>query len=265
MRLRSIAIAALAALASGCAATRPLPAPDFAAPAAPAAPDAAAGPGARAPDAGVDGGADAAAEPVVTSAVAPEDAAHPEGAPEAPRDPALERLRDEVLEAARARLGARTRLDCSGYVLAALRAAGLTPRLGPARSRSEALYRASRPVERPRPGDLVFFHDTYDRDRNGHGGDRFTHVGLVEAVDGDAVTILHRGGRVVRIRMDLARPSDPTANDPVRIARRRDARGTRYLAGELFAAYGELLDARVTQMLQGGRAAVPRARHPAAR
>ena len=150
-------------------------------------------------------------------------------------------------------------------MLAALRAAGLTPRLGPARSRSEALYRASRPVERPRPGDLVFFHDTYDRDRNGRGGDRFTHVGLVEAVDGDAVAILHRGGRVERIRMDLARPSDPAANDPVRVARRRDARGTRYLAGELFAAYGELLGGDVTQMLQGGRAPAVRARHPATR
>ncbi|MFY3743148.1 NlpC/P60 family protein [Anaeromyxobacter sp. Red801] len=261
MRLRALAIAGLAALASGCAATRPVPAPDLA---APAAPDAAAAPGARAPEASMDGGADATVAPVVTSAPAPEGAADAEVA-DAPRDPALERLREQVLDAARARVGARTRLDCSGYVLAALRAAGLTPRLAPARSRSESLYRASRPVERPRPGDLVFFHDTYDRDRNGRAGDRFTHVGLVEAVDGDAVTILHRGGRVERIRMDLSRPSDPAANDPVRMARRRDARGTRYLAGELFAAYGELLGGDVTQMLQGGRASVVRARHPATR
>ncbi|ABC83764.1 NlpC/P60 family protein [Anaeromyxobacter dehalogenans] len=262
MRLRALAIAGLAALASGCAATRPLPAPDLAAP--PVAGGAGA-PGARAPEAAVDGGEDAAVAPVVTSATAPERGAGAEATRDVPRDPALERLRDEVLEAARARVGARTRLDCSGYVLAALRAAGLTPRLGPARSRSEALYRASRPVERPRPGDLVFFHDTYDRDRNGRAGDRFTHVGLVEAVEGDAVTILHRGGRVERIRMDLTRPSDPEANDPVRVARRRDARGTRYLAGELFAAYGELLAGDVTQMLQGGRAPAVRARHPAAR
>lgn len=265
--MRRLALGALVALASACAATRPQPpgpgalldgaAPEAAAVEAPA--------GSPAPEAAglqvelTGPAADAGAAPGLDGSPAP---AGGEALAEVP--PQLE-LRLRVLDAARDRLGARTRLDCSGYVLASLRAAGLVPRLGPARSRSEALYRASREIARPRPGDLVFFHDTYDRDRNGRAGDRFTHVGLVEAVDGDAVTILHRAGRVERIRMDLSRPSDPAANDPVRVARRRDARGTRYLAGELFAAYGELLGEDVTQMLQGGRAPVVRARHPATR
>ena len=145
------------------------------------------------------------------------------GPPDGPGDPGGDdeaALRARVLAAARRLLGTRPRLDCSGYVISAFAAAGVTVALAPARSRSESLYRASRPVTRPRPGDLVFFHDTHDRDRNGRRGDRFTHVALVEAVDGSALTLLHRGGRrVERLRMDLSRPSDPAANDPVRVRR----------------------------------------------
>src|SRR5579871_3956517 len=38
--------------------------------------------------------------------------------------------------------------------------------------------------DKPAAGDLVFFHNTYDRSRNGHMNDALTHVGLVEKVDG---------------------------------------------------------------------------------
>jgi len=142
---------------------------------------------------------------------------------------------------ARRHLGERWREDCSGFVLSALRDAGVRPRLGPGRSRSESLRRASRPVEIPRPGDLAFFHHTYDRNRDGRANDPYTHVALVEAVDGERVTLLHRGSRgIERVRMDLRRPSDPAANDPVRARRRRDPRGLRVLSGELFAGYGAL-------------------------
>ena len=36
----------------------------------------------------------------------------------------------------------------------------------------------------------------------------------------------------------LAHPDDPETNDPVRVRTRRDPPGTRYLTGELFAAFG---------------------------
>ncbi|HEX9050057.1 MAG TPA: CHAP domain-containing protein [Anaeromyxobacter sp.] len=151
--------------------------------------------------------------------------------PEAPRDRAV--------AAARRALGHPFRGDCSAFVISAWRSAGIAPPLGGGRSRSEALHRGAAHVEQPRPGDLAFFHHTYDRNRNGRADDRFTHVALVEAVDGERVTLLHRGARgVERIRMDLAHPSDPDRNDPVRRLRRRDAPGTRVLAGQLFAGYG---------------------------
>ncbi|HET8540771.1 MAG TPA: CHAP domain-containing protein [Anaeromyxobacter sp.] len=150
-----------------------------------------------------------------------------------------EGLRGRAVANARRHLGQRFPGDCSGFVIAAWRSAGVAPLLGAGRSRSESLQRGSRRVARPRPGDLAFFHHTYDRNRDGRANDRFTHVALVEAVDGDRVTLLHRGAaRVERIRMDLVRPSDPAVNDPVRKLGRRDAPGTRSLAGELFAGFG---------------------------
>lgn len=149
--------------------------------------------------------------------------------------------RQRALAFAHRKLGRRFASDCSGFVLAAFREAGIRPTLRRGRSRSESLHRASRAVTQPRPGDLAFFHHTYDRNRDGRVNDPFSHVALVETVDGDAVTLLHRGARgIERVRMNLRRPSDPAANDPVRWRRKRDPRRLRVLSGELFAGYGAL-------------------------
>ena len=151
-------------------------------------------------------------------------------------------IRSQIVSAARRQLGRPFRGDCSGFVLALLHGAGVDLALRPGRSRSESLFRASRRVRAPRPGDLAFFHDTYDRNRDGHPNDPYTHVALVEAVRGEAVVLLHRGHRgVERVRMDLARPSDPAGNDPVRRPRAGDPPATRVLAGELFAGFGTVL------------------------
>jgi hypothetical protein len=152
-----------------------------------------------------------------------------------------EAARARIVSAARRQLGQRFRGDCSGFVLALLRQAGVEVALAPARSRSESLFLASRRVEAPRPGDLAFFHDTYDRNRDGRANDPYTHVALVEAVEGGAVLLVHRSSRgIERVRMDLARPSDRALNDPVRHVR-GDGRAARRLAGELFAGYGAVL------------------------
>lgn len=255
-RCASPLLAAVAVLlATGCAAQRARsPAPESPPPVAPsgAVPDA--GPGAAAGDVAAD--APAAAEdpgPAEPEALAPE-------------DPARAALRARVVEAAGELVGKRFRGDCSGFVLHAFRKAGVRVQLGPGVSRSESLQRASLPVESPRPGDLAFFHDSYDRNRDRRLGDRFTHVALVERVEGTTVFLLHRvSRRVERSRMDLSRPADPDANDRLRVRRRGDPRGTRYLTGELFAAFGALLEGEFTQMLQAGRAVETGERHPAPR
>jgi hypothetical protein len=154
-------------------------------------------------------------------------------------EPAHLRLRDRIVSAARELLGRPFRGDCSGFVLSLFRKAGIRPELPPARSRSESLFKGGEQVETPKPGDLAFFHDTYDRNHDGRLNDRWTHVALVEKVEGELVWLLHRGIHgVERFRMDLARPSDATANDRLRIPKKNEPPGTPHLSGELFTGFG---------------------------
>jgi hypothetical protein len=107
--------------------------------------------------------------------------------------------------------------DCSGLVLGVYASVGV-PLTGSARpgdngvtavwrwtSARGRLFRTGRPD----PGDLVFFHDTYDRDHDGKLDDGLTHIALVESVDADGtVSIIPRVSRgVMRYRMNLDRPT----------------------------------------------------------
>ena len=147
--------------------------------------------------------------------------------------------------------------DCSGFVLAVLAQAGydLRSRLGTSGTASAAaiyeLLSREGKVHRhkvPLPGDLVFFDNTYDRNRDGRANDPLTHVGIVERVDADGTfTFIHRVARgTLRYRMNLFHPHlrrDPKSgrvlNHALRFAERgRPAR----LAGELFHAFATVND-----------------------
>jgi cell wall-associated NlpC family hydrolase len=152
--------------------------------------------------------------------------------------------RQRLVAAARRHLGQAWRGDCSNFVEWVHAEAGLPLRPLPARSASEGLWRVTRPVERPRPGDLAFFHDTFDRDGDGRRGDRFTHVALVEAVDGPRVMLVHRSSRgIQRLSMNLSRRHDPAENGYLRKRRAGDSPGQRFLSGELFTAYATAIPA----------------------
>jgi len=155
--------------------------------------------------------------------------------------------------------GERFAADCTGFVQAVYAAEGVPLRrlmqiAAPAERSGVAA--ALRAVERyglvfggggewPAPGDLVFWHDTWDRNGNGDADDRFTHLGLVEYVVDGTVVFLHRGSRGVArgaMRLDLpdARAADGVlVNTPIR-ARSARPTGAPVLAGELFAAYGRI-------------------------
>ncbi len=151
--------------------------------------------------------------------------------------------------------------DCAGYVEAVYAAEGIPLR---------RILRAAAPKEssavvmaweasarygerwrdrgrRPEPGDLVFFDQTWDRDRDGKRDDPLTHVGLVEWVNTDGtVTFLHRGGSgVVRAVMNLDRPDKARdqAGRPLNSQIRSKVRPgdqTPVLAGQLFAGFGRI-------------------------
>jgi hypothetical protein len=148
--------------------------------------------------------------------------------------------------------------DCSGFVAAVYAAEGvslrgLMQRAAPAeRGGVRAAWLAAKAhgkvfgaATSPSPGDLVFWNDTYDRNRNGRADDRLTHLGIVEYVEDGTVYFLHRGGNgVARGVMTLSRPREATAADGRRLnsAIRAKTHPVKKagLAGMLFAGFGRV-------------------------
>lgn len=101
----------------------------------------------------------------------------------------------------------------------------------------------------PSPGDLVFFSNTWDRNRDRKLNDKLTHIGIVESVDPDeTVTVIHHlGGRFRRDVMNLRHPHTvrnargKKLNSYLRRKRRADPKGTPYLAAGLFDGFGSLI------------------------
>jgi hypothetical protein len=163
--------------------------------------------------------------------------------------------------------------DCSGFVLSVYEAEGLPLRKLMARvapretSGVAAAYRVMEAYgvvfggggEWPHPGDLVFFRNTFDRNRDGALDNPLTHMGLVERVENGTVTFLHRGGKAVRRGVltleepGLAKdPDGRSLNSPLRDKQPRIS-GAPALAGQLFMAYGRIDPARLPRDLASPR------------
>ncbi len=120
--------------------------------------------------------------------------------------------------------------DCTGFVRTIYEQEGVQLEVLPPRdgengvSYLHRVAKARRALrQKPHPGDLVFFRNTYRRG--------FSHVGIVDSVRGSQVTFVHRAGRgIVRSRLDLRRPHARKHNDVLRKA-------PRALTGELFAGF----------------------------
>jgi hypothetical protein len=97
-----------------------------------------------------------------------------------------------------------------------------------------------------RPGDLVFFDNTWDYNGDGLVNDLLTHVGIVERQEGDGTIIFisRVAGAIERYRMNLALPhvhrttEGRVLNDYIRRKDFGDPGNTAYLAGQLFASFG---------------------------
>jgi hypothetical protein len=107
---------------------------------------------------------------------------------------------------------------------------------------------------RPLAGDLVFFKETYDQNRDGQTNDGLTHIGIVEDVEADGtVLVIHRVARgVVRYRMNLSSPTQQRTAGGKRLNDwlRTEAPGSKpRLTAELFAGFATLLpvEARIAK------------------
>jgi len=103
----------------------------------------------------------------------------------------------------------------------------------------------------PAVGDLAFFDNTYDRNRDGRLNDDLTHVGIVIAVDSDGtITLAHGGTSSGRseLKMNLRFPNDhrgpdgAVRNDYLRRRRSSDSSRTPHLAGEMWRGFATLPD-----------------------
>jgi cell wall-associated NlpC family hydrolase len=170
--------------------------------------------------------------------------------------------RDKTVRAARAQVGKEMvdghgkqfPDDCSGLVRAVFDRIGvdLMSVARPEDNAVTAIYRFAQRYGRiysggrPVAGDLVFFRDTYDLNRDGRENDGLTHVAVVDDVDDDGtVVVIHRvHGGVRRYRMNLSfanqskSPEGRLVNDWLRLAGRI---GKAQLTSELFAAYATVL------------------------
>lgn len=150
-------------------------------------------------------------------------------------------------------LGSGFRNDCSGFIHGVFVMSGYRIQyrhVRKDRSLSESLYLTL--LDKglvysegyPNIGDVAFYGNTVSSGRNAEG---ITHVALVERVadDGTVHLIHYASGRVSRLRMNLRHPRE-RADENGRIIndyiRRSESGSPRrdYLAGNLFAAYGDL-------------------------
>jgi hypothetical protein len=179
------------------------------------------------------------------------------------RPPPPTARREQVLSSARGLVGQRKvqlagrtwPADCTGFVEAVYAQAGVSfsGTALPGDNGVTALYRYARAHGRlftrgrPQPGDLVFFRETYDQNRDGQRNDGLTHVGLVDSVEKDGtVTVIHRVKRgVVRYRMNLAQPHlrrHPRTGEVLNDMLRGPGPGRApQLTGQLFASFATVL------------------------
>jgi hypothetical protein len=135
---------------------------------------------------------------------------------------------------------------CNGLVLDILADVGITMK-----GRVDTLWETSRSKgwthhhKDPKPGDMVFWHRTYDRNRNGRVDDRFTHIGVVISVDkSHTIHMVHRSSRGIRaVRMNLHHP-DTYKNEGVIYNDYLAANGygpkDKRLSGQLFAGFATI-------------------------
>ena len=141
--------------------------------------------------------------------------------------------------------GESIRYDCSGFVLATFALADVKM-TGNTRSMFESAHRRSLLVSTPSLGDLVFFDNTYDRNKNKRLDDDLTHIAIVVMVESDGtIQMVHLGGSgITDLTMNLKHPTKHTSpngklwNSYLRINQKGET--SPRLTGQLFKAFATI-------------------------
>ncbi len=167
--------------------------------------------------------------------------------------------------------GRRFNTDCTGTVLAIYWFAGIDLSTPLADYRGNGVTRLYRFLEeeralyktrRPKPGDIIFWDNTYDRNDDGRVNDYLTHTGMVVEVEKDGtVHYVHHNYRkgVVFARMNLYRPGvhietidgrQQLINSPMRM--RGSPNYDKWLASQLTRSFGRAWEAVDSSAFLGG-------------
>ncbi|HBE02216.1 MAG: hypothetical protein A2096_03385 [Spirochaetes bacterium GWF1_41_5] len=145
--------------------------------------------------------------------------------------------------------------DCSGLVLAAYYSAGYDllaisgkKKLSPDMAKNiYMLFPEAKNTNRtlkPSAGDLIFFNNTYDKNRNGKWDDFLTHVAIIVKTDPDGtISFIHVTGKgIVKEYINLSFPQQMTRqgkiiNSYLRVRPTSDPVRIKYLAANFFYCF----------------------------
>jgi hypothetical protein len=98
--------------------------------------------------------------------------------------------------------------------------------------------------KKAKPGDIIFWDNTYDKNRNGKSDDKLTHVAIITDVNLETgvISYIHHNtyfNRIMEERMNMKRPAESKDNSILRWPSRNDPQQERY-AAQLLHAIGSL-------------------------
>jgi hypothetical protein len=172
-----------------------------------------------------------------------------------PTPPAASGLREEVLAAAKRVVGIKKDFDGASFVAHVLKVNGIEAPVEYGDTYIRDLYKHLKASgltydgQAPLPGDLVFFHNSADRNGDGRNNDWYSLCGVVDSVEEDGTVrfVAVVRDEVQELVMNLGRPevrrderTSAYLNSFLRTKSMSDAEYTQYLAGELYAGFASV-------------------------
>ncbi len=102
-------------------------------------------------------------------------------------------------------------------------------------------------VRRANIGDLIFFNNTYDKNRNRRLDDRLTHIAIiVKKYKDGTIKYVHSSNKGIKVgymnlyRKNIYKYKNRIINSFLRRKKKNDSPYTKYLSGELFYSFGTI-------------------------